>query len=77
MGFRAAPKGWIQTGGHPQCHHSPLTMGWGGREGKRRRRKRGVGGGADVLTVSGSAEGKIPTKEGVQILWEIYWPHHI
>lgn len=37
----------------------------------------GGGGGADVLTVSGSAEGKIPTKEGVQILWEIYWPRHI
>lgn len=26
---------------------------------------------ADVLTVSGSMEGEIPTKEGVQILWEI------
>lgn len=24
-----------------------------------------------MLEVSGSAEGKIPTKEGVQILWEI------
>lgn len=26
---------------------------------------------ADVLTVSGSMEGEIPTKGGVQILWEI------
>lgn len=26
---------------------------------------------ADVLTVSGSMEGEIPTKRGVQILWEI------
>lgn len=31
----------------------------------------------DVLKVSGSAEGKIPTKEGVQILWEIFWPLNI
>lgn len=26
---------------------------------------------ADVLTVSGSMEGEIPTKGGVQILWEM------
>lgn len=30
--------------------------------------------GADVLTVSGSLEGKMDTKSDVQILWEIYWP---
>lgn len=75
MGFRASPIGWTQTGGRPRCHRSPLTIGRGGG------RKEGLlgwgGGGADVLTVSGSAEGKIPTKEGVQILWEIYWPRHI
>lgn len=55
----------------------PPNDGLGGEGGEKKEEERRGGGGADVLTVSGSAEGKIPTKEGVQILWEIYWPHHI